>query len=142
MNPSGVWATRPIRPPWRVTRTSSAAVRSWSGANIAPNTEVTTSNKPGSNGALGVALPELGLDDLGSGTLAGVVEQRGDVVHPDDLAAMPGRREAALPDPVATSSTRSVEWRSSDSMSRSELMMIWVPIMCNRRSTRWPAASA
>ena len=51
MKPSGVWATRPIRPPERVTRASSAAVRSWSGANIAPNTEVTTSNEPSANGS-------------------------------------------------------------------------------------------
>ena len=42
MNPSGVWATSPMRPPGRVTRAKPAAVRSWSGANIAPKTEVTT----------------------------------------------------------------------------------------------------
>jgi hypothetical protein len=33
----------PDRPPGRTTRTSSAAVRAWSGANIAPNTDSTTS---------------------------------------------------------------------------------------------------
>ena len=34
----------------RVTRASSRAVRSWSGANIAPNTELTTSKLPSAKG--------------------------------------------------------------------------------------------
>ena len=41
--PSGVHEASPIRPPGRVTRRSSAAVVSWSGANIAPNTDSTAS---------------------------------------------------------------------------------------------------
>ena len=49
--PFGVCATRPIRPPGRVTRASSFAVWTWSGANIAPKTEVTTSKLASSNGS-------------------------------------------------------------------------------------------
>ena len=36
---------------------------------------------------------------------------------------------AALPLPVATSRTSSVEWRSIDSISTSDTIWIWVPIM-------------
>ena len=50
MNPLGVWATLPIRPPARVTRTSSCAARSGSGANIDPKTETVTSNAPSGKG--------------------------------------------------------------------------------------------
>ena len=41
--PSGVQFASPIRPPGRVTRASSAAAASWSGANMTPNVELTTS---------------------------------------------------------------------------------------------------
>ncbi len=50
MNPSGAQATSPIRPPERVTRASSFAVCSWSGANIAPKTVLTTSKLPSGKG--------------------------------------------------------------------------------------------
>jgi hypothetical protein len=40
----------PIRPPGRQTRSSSAAVRSWSGANIAPQVDRTTSKEASEKG--------------------------------------------------------------------------------------------
>ncbi len=43
-NPSGVHATIAIVPPGFVTRTSSEAAFSWSGANMDPNMVVTASN--------------------------------------------------------------------------------------------------
>jgi len=44
MKPSGVQLAIAIVPPGQHTRTSSAAVCSWSGANIAPTTDSTASN--------------------------------------------------------------------------------------------------
>ena len=44
LSPCGVHAATAIVPPGRVTRSSSAAVAAWSGANIEPNTDVTRSN--------------------------------------------------------------------------------------------------
>ena len=43
MKPGGVQFARPIRPPGRHTRISSRAACSWSGANMTPNVESTTS---------------------------------------------------------------------------------------------------
>ena len=40
----------PIRPPGRHTRSSSLAVRSWSGANMAPQVDRTTSKEPSGKG--------------------------------------------------------------------------------------------
>lgn len=51
MNPSGVQLARPIRPPGRVTRSSSAAARSWSGVNITPKEESATSKLPSGKGS-------------------------------------------------------------------------------------------
>src|SRR3954453_16889367 len=44
--PSGVHDARPIRPPARVTRRSSRAARDWSGANMTPYVDRTTSYDP------------------------------------------------------------------------------------------------
>jgi len=51
MNPSGVQAASAIRPSGRQTRASSAAARSWSGANITPTTDSTASNDPSGYGS-------------------------------------------------------------------------------------------
>jgi hypothetical protein len=51
MTLAGVHAVRPIRPPARQTRSSSAAARAWSGANMTPNVDSTTSNAPSGNGS-------------------------------------------------------------------------------------------
>ena len=51
MKPSGVQLIIPMVPPGRHTRTSSSAVRWWSGANIAPTQDSTTSNASASNGS-------------------------------------------------------------------------------------------
>ena len=49
MTLSGVQAVRPMRPPGRQTRSSSAAARDWSGANITPNVDRTTSKVASGN---------------------------------------------------------------------------------------------
>ena len=49
--PSGVQLANAIVPPPRQTRTISAAVRRWSGANIAPTTEMTASNARSGKGS-------------------------------------------------------------------------------------------
>ena len=51
MKPSGVQLARPILPPGLQTRSSSAAARSWSGVNITPKVETTTSKLPSGNGS-------------------------------------------------------------------------------------------
>ncbi len=48
--PSGVQLHIPIAPPGRQTRSISAAVRSWSGANMQPKVESTRSNESGAKG--------------------------------------------------------------------------------------------
>jgi hypothetical protein len=42
----------PIRPPGRQTRSSSLAVRSWSGANMAPQVDTTASKEASGKGRL------------------------------------------------------------------------------------------
>ena len=51
MKPSGVQLARPIRPPGRQTRSSSAADFAWSGANITPKVESTASKLASSKGS-------------------------------------------------------------------------------------------
>ena len=51
MKPSGVQLARPILPPGLQTRIISAAARSWSGVNITPNVETTTSKLSSANGS-------------------------------------------------------------------------------------------
>ena len=50
MKPSGVQFAIPIRPPLRKTRSISCAVRLWSGGNIAPNVDSTTSKLAAAKG--------------------------------------------------------------------------------------------
>ena len=49
--PRGAKLASPIVRPGRQTRVSSLATVAWSGANIAPKHEVTTSNSPSANGS-------------------------------------------------------------------------------------------
>ena len=51
MKPSGVQFARPMRPPGRHTRASSAADFAWSGANITPKVDSTASKLASSNGS-------------------------------------------------------------------------------------------
>ena len=51
MKPSGVQLASAIVPPPRQTRIISAAVRRWSGANIAPSTETTASKARSGKGS-------------------------------------------------------------------------------------------
>ncbi len=99
MKPSGVQLASAIVPPGRVTRTSSAAARRWSGANIEPKTDTAASNDPSANG-ISSASPwqEVDADPLGRGALAAALEERGHVVDAGHVAAEAGggdRRVAA-----------------------------------------------
>ena len=51
MKPSGVQFVRPIRPPGRQTRSSSAADCSWFGVNITPNVDTMTSKLSSAKGS-------------------------------------------------------------------------------------------
>ena len=111
----------PDRPPGLVTRSSSAAVCSWSGANIAPKIDIVTSKLGVAEGqVLGVALDELDLEPLDRRPFPPALEQGRDEVGADPPSQV--RRAAAiapLPLPQATSSTRSPGITSSASASRS-----------------------
>ena len=99
MKPSGVQLARPILPPGLQTRISSAAARSWSGVNITPKVETTTSKLPsGERQRLRVGLAERDVEPLGVGALAGALEQRRHVVGGDHVApaARRGERDVAV----------------------------------------------
>ena len=85
----------PILPPGRQTRSSSRAVFSWSGANIAPKVDSTTSNEASSNGSvLRIALDELDVVALGGRALTRPLEQCGDVVEADGVAESGAQRRS------------------------------------------------
>ena len=89
-NPSGVQLASAIVPPGRVTRSSSAATRSWSGANIEPKTDVTASNEASANGSASASpSDELDRQPLRGRPQAGTLEQGRHVVDPDGLDAQP-----------------------------------------------------
>jgi hypothetical protein len=86
-----------IVPPRLQTRSSSAAARSWSGANMTPTADSTASKLASSNGSLGVGLDQLDLQTLGPRSLVGPLQQRRDVVDAHDLAAVARRRDRGVP---------------------------------------------
>ena len=97
MKPSGVWATRPIRPPGRVTRTSSLAVALLVRREHRPEDRAHDVEVPSSNGSASASpSQELGDEALGVGPPAGAVEERRDVVDADDLAAAAGGGERGV----------------------------------------------
>ena len=99
MKPSGVQFASPIRPPGRQTRSISAAARSWSGANITPKVESTTSKLAvGEGQGLGIGFAEADREALGGGAGAAAFQQRRDVVGRGDLgeAARGGERGVAI----------------------------------------------
>ena len=97
MKPSGVQLASAIVPPGPHTRSSSAAARQWSGANIVPKTEVTASNAPvRERQVLGVALDEVDDQALGGRANAALLEQRRHVVDADGDTAVPGRGDRGV----------------------------------------------
>ena len=80
------------------TRSSSAAVFCWSGANIAPKIEIDDVEAAVLEGqVLGVGLDELDLEALGGRPLAAALEQGRDVVGADRVApGAPRRRDRAV----------------------------------------------
>ena len=78
IKPSGVKLSIPIVPPGRHTRSSSSATAAWSGAKIAPNEEVTTSNSLScERERLGVGLDPFELDPVRLGFAAARFEVLG-----------------------------------------------------------------
>ena len=94
MKPSGVQLASAIVPPGLQTRSSSAAARAWSGANIEPKTDVTASNEPSGNGSAS-ASPSSNSTARPSASArrAAALEERGDVVDADGGAAVPRGRD-------------------------------------------------
>ena len=76
MNPAGVQLASPMRPPGRHTRASSAAACAWSGANMTPKVDSTTSNACRVEGQrLGVGALEVHLQALGARALGAALQQ-------------------------------------------------------------------
>ena len=100
-SPSGVQFAIPIRPPGRQTRRSSAAVFGWSGANIAPKVESTTSNDASSNGS-SWASPSTNSTSSPSAAARSrpFASSSGHVVDPDGLAEPPGRGQRGVAAPA------------------------------------------
>ena len=97
MKPSGVQLARPILPPCRQTRTISAAARSWSGVNITPKVDTTTSKLPSANGSASAsATAERDVEPFGGGAFARAIEQRVHVVDRHHVAPAPRGRERGI----------------------------------------------
>ena len=121
MPPSGVQFAIPMRPPGLTTRSSSAAVRSWSGANIAPKTETATSKLASSKGS---AWQSASTNSTSSRSAAARSRPRSSSAGTKSApTVLPQARRAAasaaLPLPQATSSTRSPGTISSASIRHS-----------------------
>ena len=105
--PSGVKLIIPITPPGRQTRSSSLAVASWFGANIAPKHEVTTSNSPSPKGSAS-ASPSIHSRSTPASRAARRPASKFSGVTSDATTLAPAcaARMATLPVPAATSRTR------------------------------------
>jgi hypothetical protein len=110
----------PIRCPGRQTRTSSSATRCWSGANIAPNVDMTTSYELSSNGrfcasatCVAICMPSLSARRFACSSNSGTKS-----VHVTSANRRAAARDA-VPLPPPTSSTRSPGWMSTLSASSS-----------------------
>ena len=108
MNPAGVQAIRPIRPPDRVTRTSSSAAGWWCGANITPTQEVVTSKVSSAYGNASASPVSQTISNPSAGDSRRPVSTSSGV-RSDAVTRAPARAagRATLPDPAATSSSRS-----------------------------------
>ena len=96
-----------IVPPGRQTRSSSRAAARWSGANITPNADVTTSKRAvGERQRLGVGLDPVELDPARVGRGAPAARFSGVRSEATTSAPASAARTATLPVPAATSSTR------------------------------------
>ena len=90
MKPSGVQLARPILPPRLQTRSISAAALSWSGVNMTPKVETTTSKLASANGSASASASlELDRQPFGRGALAAALEQRRHIVGRGHLAPAP-----------------------------------------------------
>ncbi len=118
---SGVQFAIATFPPLRVTRRSSAAVRSWSGANIAPNDDSVTSKVPSSNGS---SWASAWTNSTSSSSAAArwraCSRSAGTKSAPVTFAKYRAAAIAALPLPQATASTRSFGSTPADSTRWSE----------------------
>ena len=131
MVPSGVHAISPSVPPGRHTRTSSSAVCWWSGANIAPMLDTTTSNSPFAHGrasasasAHSSSAPAASASRRPASSSSGV---RSDATTEAPVSAA---GIDTTPEPAATSSTR---WPGPIPQACTS----WVPSGCSSsRATR------
>jgi len=110
MNPSGVQLSTPMVPPGRHTRTSSSALSWWCGANITPTQDSTVSNSSSGKGrASASAWRHSSSTPCRAAYWRPVSSRSGVRSLATTLAPARAAGIAALPEPAATSSTRSPE---------------------------------
>lgn len=94
MSEPGTYAAGPMRPWGRQTRTTSSATARWSGANMAPKADTTTSKVSSSNGMrCGSATLGAQRDAVGLRHPARCVEEMVDEIDGDHLGPTARRRE-------------------------------------------------
>ena len=104
--PSGVQQQMPITPPGRQTRFISAAVRSWSLANMCPKVEITRSKLASSNGSCSTSASTQSISTIASAARSRAIASRsGEKSAPVTRAPARAAGIVALPAPQATSST-------------------------------------
>ena len=97
MKPSGVQLARPIRPPSRTTRSISRAARVWSGENITPKVESTTSKLEFAKGnASASATSKRDVQSFGLGTCLSLFKQGSNVVGGRDLGKATRRGQGCI----------------------------------------------
>ena len=106
--PSGVQLISPMTPPGRQTRTNSSAASWWCGANITPTQETTASNSSLPNGsASALAVRQVRLTPRASAIARPRSSRSGHRSLAITSAPAIAAGIATLPEPAATSSTRS-----------------------------------
>ena len=104
--PSGVQLSSPMVPPRLVVRSSSPAAAAWSGANIAPIAEITTSNDSSANGRFS-ASPSIQSSSRSAALARRCPASSNSGVRSSAVTTAPAAAAGseALPVPAATSST-------------------------------------
>ena len=122
MKPSGHHDASASRPCGRSTRNSSPAAAAWSGTNMTPMAEVTTSYDASSNGrcAASAVTVSTGTSSVAARALT-CASNSGTMSVAVTVAQRRAAASAALPEPLATSSTRSPARRSTASTIVSDM---------------------
>ncbi len=124
--PSGVQLHIPIAPPGRHTRTSSAAIRSWSGANMQPKVDRTRSKLSGLKGIASASPSTQSTSTIASAARSRAMSSNSGT-RSSPTARAPRRTAGivALPVPQATSSTSIPGCTPARSTSSSAALVIF-----------------